>query len=285
LPEETLATHKKECKLRAAEIRDEALFKDPPPKEDCAICFLPMPNRLIACVSLPPATITSVPIADYALANEGLAKNIGTEQYYSCCGKSICRGCLYSFGKSGNSMNCPYCKADVAGKKNEEHVKELMKRKVANDAGAILALGNSYSSGQLGLQQDQESAMELWKKAADLGSSKAHFALGNEYRKRGEMKKAKFHYETAAMAGHEEARYNLGIMERKSGNIERALKHYKIAASAGNHYAMYNLLAFFKQGLLPRDFIESTLTSYNNSCAEMRSESRDTAIGLETGAT
>jgi hypothetical protein len=28
-------THKKDCKQRAAELRDEALFKDPPAKEDC----------------------------------------------------------------------------------------------------------------------------------------------------------------------------------------------------------------------------------------------------------
>jgi tRNA U34 5-methylaminomethyl-2-thiouridine-forming methyltransferase MnmC len=31
------STHKKICKQRAAELRDEALFKDPPPKEDCPI--------------------------------------------------------------------------------------------------------------------------------------------------------------------------------------------------------------------------------------------------------
>jgi hypothetical protein len=57
--------HKKECKLRAAEIRDEALFKDPPPKKDCQICFLPMPVRLVSCISLPPATIVSVPITGW----------------------------------------------------------------------------------------------------------------------------------------------------------------------------------------------------------------------------
>ena len=34
--------HKKDCKRRAAEIHDEALFKDPPAKEDCPICFLPI---------------------------------------------------------------------------------------------------------------------------------------------------------------------------------------------------------------------------------------------------
>jgi hypothetical protein len=63
--------HKAACKLCAAELRDEALFKDPPAKEDCPICFLPMPNKLISCVSLPPATILSVPIYDFAQANVG----------------------------------------------------------------------------------------------------------------------------------------------------------------------------------------------------------------------
>jgi hypothetical protein len=65
------AKHKKECKQRAAELRDEALFKDPPAKEDCPICFLPMPTRLIYCISLPSATISSVPICEFAIAKEG----------------------------------------------------------------------------------------------------------------------------------------------------------------------------------------------------------------------
>ena len=40
--------HKKVCKLRSAELRDEALFKDPSPNEDCPICFLPMPMKLVS---------------------------------------------------------------------------------------------------------------------------------------------------------------------------------------------------------------------------------------------
>ena len=76
------ATHKKECKRRAAELRDEALFKDPPAKEDCPICFLPMPFRLICCVSLPPATILSVPIYDYAMAHEMLTTETALEYLY-----------------------------------------------------------------------------------------------------------------------------------------------------------------------------------------------------------
>jgi hypothetical protein len=88
--------HKIKCKERASELRDEALFKDPPAKEDCPICFQPMPMQMICCMSLPPATTSSVPINDYANANVALAQ-FGPETDYSCCGKSICVGCIYSF--------------------------------------------------------------------------------------------------------------------------------------------------------------------------------------------
>ena len=273
------ATHKAVCKLRAAELRDEALFKDPPPKEDCPICFLPMPVKLVCCMSLPPATITSVPIFDYVKneATEELA-NMGTEEYYECCGKSICRGCLDSFGRSGNIMNCPHCKSMRIGLSDEDIVKEMMKRVEANDAKSMYVLGNSYDFGEHGLQQDHEKASELWKQAAGLGSSQAHYHLGNKYLHGGNMKKAKFHLETAAMAGHEEARSNLGLMEAQSGNMERAVKHWAIASSAGNHQAMNNLLVALKRNLVPQDEFESALTAYNNSCVEMRSEARDAFI-------
>jgi hypothetical protein len=85
--------HKLVCKQRAAKLRDEALFKDPPAKEDCPICFLPMPKLLLSCISLPPATISSLPIYDFAKANEGL-KDVTTEGCYECCGKRICGSCF-----------------------------------------------------------------------------------------------------------------------------------------------------------------------------------------------
>ena len=273
--------HKKECKLRAAELHDEVLFKDPPAKEDCPICFLPMPFKLIACMTLPPATISSVPIHDYAVANEELV-NKGTEQYYSCCGKSICGGCMHSFQKSGNAENCPYCKADRVNKTDEEAVEEMMRRVEVNDAGSIMFLGSYYHHGQLGLLRDQERAMELYARAADLGSSKAYYQLGCIYREGGDLKKAKIHYKAAAMAGHEDARYNLGTMEAQSGNVGRAVKHWIIAASGGHYKAMKNMLVAFNQGLTSRATIDATLTEYNNSCAEMRSEARDAYIWVHS---
>ena len=89
---------------------------------------------------------------------------------------------------------------------------------------------------------------------------------------------AKFHYEAAAMAGYEMARYNLGCMERRSGNIVRAVKHWTIAASSGSYLAIHNLQVALKHGYVSRDSINSALTAYNSSCAEMRSEARDSCI-------
>ena len=233
---------KQECKRRAAELRDEALFKDPPPKEECPICFLPMPEKLIYCISLPPATILSVPIFDLAQANEALA-NMVMEVYYTCCGTNICGGCVYSFAQSGNEETCPFCKARTGGKTHDDRIGEVMKRVDVNDAGAMYILGSYYTHGQLGLQQDLAKGVELFTQAAKLGSSQeAHYHLGNKYRQRGDSKKAKFHYGAAAMAGYEyeTARFNLGLMEY--------LNHLRIAASAGDYGAMHSLIVALKQG-------------------------------------
>jgi hypothetical protein len=272
-------THKTACKLRAAELRDEALFKDPPPMEDCPICFLPMPNKLICCMSLPPATILSVPISDFAIANEELADE-GTEVYYECCGKSVCGGCVHSFYKSGNHK-CPFCNSDRDNKTDEEDVGDLMKRVEANDAASIYFLANDYYNGTNVLQQDQTKAMEHYVRAANLGYKKAHNNLASIYREGGYLKKAKFHSEAAAMAGNEVARCIVGHMELQSGNMERAMKHWTIAASAGCYRSMQQLKKCFEKGLVTRESIDSTLIAYNNSCVEMRSAARDACIQFE----
>ena len=132
--------------------------------------------------------------------------------------------------------------------------------------------------GLNGIQQDHTKAMELYAKAADLGCSMAHNNLGVIYYNEGKYKKSKFHSEAAAMAGDDVARTNIGIMEANSGNMDRAVKHWKIAALAGYYHAMHHLIILFEKGAVCRELIDSTLTAYNNSCAEMRSEARDAYI-------
>jgi TPR repeat protein len=179
-------------------------------------------------------------------------------------------------GIAQNSI-CPFCNSDRRGKTDEEKLAEMMKRVEANDSGAIY-LANNYYHGRGGLQQDEDKALELYARAAELGWSMAYYGLACIYHGRGDLKKAKFHFEAAAMAGHEIARFNLGCIEKGLGNMERAIKHLEIAASAGNYDAMQALRESFERGLVSRDAIDSTLTAYNNSCAEMRSEARDANI-------
>ena len=255
---------------------DEALFKDPPPMEDCPICFLPMPVRLFSSASLPPATLSYVPISNFAIANQELASE-PMEKYYCVAGKRICRGCVHSFSKTGNDGKCPFCNSD-RDIESDKVLKEVLNRVEANDPTSIFMLADSYYQGLNGVQQDRAKALELLTKAADLGCSKAHNNLGVIYEGAGDKKKAKFHGEAAAMAGDEVARCNLGIIEAQSGNMERAIKHFTIAASAGDYRAMNILIPSFQSGRFSRESSNSTLTAYNNSCAELRSEARDAYI-------
>jgi hypothetical protein len=236
-----------------------------------------MPMSFACCISLPPATISSVPIYDFAKANEEQV-NVATDGYYPCCGKSICKGCIQSFAQSGNDDKCPFCNSDRADKTDEDGVEEIMKRAEANDAASICLLADCYYKGLNGVQQDHAKAMELFTKSAELGSSRAHSHLGKLYHDGGYLKKARFHFKAGAMVGHEVARFYLGCMEAESRNIEQAVKHWTIAASAGECYAMHNLLIALKKRDVSRESIDEILKAYNSSCVEMRSEARDAFI-------
>ena len=146
----------------------------------------------------------------------------------------------------------------------------------------IILLGIYQRDG--GLLQDQAKALELYARAAELGSCRAYFSLSTEYDLGGDLKKARFHYGAAAMAGHEAARYNLGYIKRKSGNVVRAMKHMRIAAYAGCYNGMNAIIVALRQRMVSRDEVDSIMTAYNNSCAEMRSEAKDKLIRMFTAS-
>ncbi|KAL7527928.1 hypothetical protein ACHAXR_003377, partial [Thalassiosira sp. AJA248-18] len=196
--------HKKECKKRTAALFDEALFKQPPPKEDCPICFLQLPSG-----------------ADTV--------------YQPCCGKDQCRGCMYKMDK-GSSI-CPFCRMPAV-KSNEEMVKRFKKRMEASDAGAFFQLGTTYLFGDWGLPQDTKKALELLLRAVELGSNEAQYTIAviydNEKFMEKDHKKSLYHFQRAAMGGCEKSRYDLGCRELDGGNVDRAMKHWMIAAATGS---------------------------------------------------
>ena len=71
------------------------------------------------------------------------------------------------------------------------------------------------------------------------------------------------------------SRCNLGGLEADAGNMKRAVRHFMIAALPGCYFAMQALNKSFEQGFVSRDTVKSTLTAYNNYCAEMRSEAKN----------
>jgi len=85
------------------------------------MCFIPMSINLICCLSLPPTTILSVPIFDFANDHVELA-GMAMDGYYPCCGKNICNGCVHSFNTSGNNGKCPFGNSDRVNKIVEEDV-------------------------------------------------------------------------------------------------------------------------------------------------------------------
>ena len=247
--------HKKACRKRAAEMRDEELFKQPPPEEDCPICLLRLP----------------------VLASGSV--------YKSCCGKIICCGCDYApmYDNLGNEIierKCPFCRTP-APYSDEEYNERLLKRVELDDAEAIFTVGCDYRDGQFGFPQDYDKALELFVRAGDLGCTEAYCNVGYAYENGNgveiDTKKADHYYKLAAIEGNEVARYNLGNNEQRAGNMNRALKHYMIAAGGGHNNALKQIQKLFTNGHATKDDYATSLRAYQAYLVEIKSTQRDKA--------
>ena len=246
--------HKEACEKRAAELHDEALFKEHPPPEDCPICFLPLPLD----------TSESV--------------------FQACCGKNICLGCIYAMrveARGRGKVNlCAFCRTPATTSEGEE-VKRMKKLVEADHAFASNNLAGCYARGDHGMPQDFAKANELWLRAGKLGCANSYHNLGNSYNygrgKEVDKQKAKHYYELAAMNGYVGARYNLGWMEGQSGNHHRAKKHFLLAASAGHQLSLDKVKQGFMNGIVTRDEYANTLRANKKIQDEMQSDMRDKA--------
>ena len=259
--------HKKACKKRAAELHDEALFKDPPPPEDCPVCFLPLPL------------------------------DARQRTFNSCCGKLICTGCIYVMAKEARGRGkiglCAFCRAQNATTVSDE-TKRIKKLIEVDNVHAFYNLAGYYESGIMGMPQDFAKANELFLRAGELGHAMAYFNLGIAYDNgRGvevDKKKAKHFYELAAINGNLEARYNLGLMEIEAHNYHRAKKHFILAANAGNKESLEAVKKAFmgafmagvvtndtRYGGITKDEYANTLRAYQKAHDETKSDNREKA--------
>ena len=250
--------HKKECEEHvrlAAELHDEELFKQPPPAEDCPICFIRMPSLLTGYV------------------------------YYSCCGKIICNGCAYApvYDDQGNQVDnhkCPFCRTPNSSS-DEETTEREKKRMDLNDPIAIYNNGCNYEKGTDGFPQDYVKALELWHRAGELGDTASYdnigFAYDNGQGVEVDEKKAVYYYELAAMGGDVHARHNVGIGEENAGNVDRALKHYMIAVKDGHANSLQEIQDLFSNGHATKEDYTKALRAYQEYLSEIKSRQRDEA--------
>jgi hypothetical protein len=232
---------------------DEKLFKQPPPKEDCPICYHRLPMVEGQCM------------------------------YQSCCSKILCGGCLYAntvATADTEKFKCVFCRTETASS-DELHIERLKKRVEANDAQAMVSLGGFYQLGMKSLRQDHAKALELYHKSAKLGNNIAHFALSDCYQNgdivEKDTRKETYHAQLAAMAGNVQARYNLGCDEYNAGNMDRAYKHLMISANVGCDSSMKAVQKGYKSGFVTKDDNAKTARAYGNSIDEMKSDDRDRA--------
>ena len=246
--------HKKACKKRAAAVQEEALFEQPPPNEDCPVCFLPLPS-------------------------------FGERTYQSCCGKTLCNGCIdavYDRTPINKHPLCPFCRTPTCTSK-EEVIERVQKRVGMNDAEAISILASFYADDERGAARDINRAVELLKQATELGSIEACGQLGDAYNPH--MKRtivgvekdlnATFHYyEMAAKGGHDIARSNLGILQCNFGNISTGMKHFMIAAAQGHDSALQKVKEGYMEGDVTKDDFAKALHAHKDAQDEVHSEQR-----------
>ncbi len=244
--------HKESCEERAAELRDELLFRQPESNHlgDCPICMLPLPLEQSKSSIMP------------------------------CCSKSVCNGCTITyytqkFETSSQAASCPFCREPTPTTEKAIE-KRRMKRVEANDPMALLAEGFRHFT-----KKKYTKAFEYYTKAAKLGDVDSHYRLADLYlHGQGVEKdegKATYHLEEAAIKGHPDARSNLAIAEWQNGNIERAVKHWIIAAAQGNDGSIKVLMDVFKAGSVSKEDLTAALRAHQAAVDATKSLQRELA--------
>ena len=251
--------HKKVCKQRAAELRDELLFKQPESTHlgDCPICYLPLPID---------------------------RKNL---IIMSCCCKFLCRGChranMRREVEGQLNRTCLFCRSK-SNLSEEECKRNLRKRVQLNDPNAMFRLGHTYKENG-----DHQSVFAYLSKAAALGNVDSHHDLAYMYHlgqgvERDEKKEA-YHLEQACIGGHPEARHNLGCVERQNKRFERALKHFMIASKQGYDESLGCVKDLYADGFASKEDYVSALRGYQAAVDAEKSEQREEAERAYLGST
>eukprot|EP00985_Skeletonema_marinoi_P006561 scaffold2836_cov95-Skeletonema_marinoi.AAC.7 len=252
-----ISQHEQACNKRAAELREEILFKQPESSHDgdCPICCLPLPLDLS---SLDESKSTLM----------------------SCCSKLICEGCSHANQvREAKALmprpTCPFCRKPVPSSKHECD-RNRMKRIEAKDPLSMCSEGLEQQN-----KGDYSSAFRYFTKAAELGDMGAHYQLAGLYRKGRGVEKDEgmemYHLEEAAIGGHPDARYIIGCHGWNNDNNESAVKHWIIAANLGHDGSIKSLMDAFRMGFIGKEELAATLRAHKAAVDATKSPQREAA--------
>ena len=195
------------------ETADIDLFAPLPERVECPICMIPLPIEF------------------------------SETAFYTCCGKCICRGCIYTHwmneikkGATVDEQKCAFCRQPpVSEKKQIKLLKRLMKN---NHPQGFIQMAKSYEDGEGGVIQSNTKALEMKIRAAELGHVEAYEKIAEHYLQgiamEEDVSKAVAFYEVAAKKGSVHAHRKLARFHGRNENIQQFVEHTKVAASAGD---------------------------------------------------
>ena len=232
-------------------LPDEEVFKRAP-REDCDICCLELPNIAFA---------------------EQLC-------YQACCGKMFCIGCMHEIYRKGNRI-CPFCRS-----RSEDcyYIKTLEKRAAVGDYKALYNLGFEYQRGEY-VKRNEDKMMELFHRAAKLGSVNAHVMLNDIYREglfgvKISETKADYHMLASAMRGHNVARSNIGLFDISHGHVNRGVKHLLISAGDGFEPSVNILHKLWNLGIAKKDDYDKASLAYKAYLDATTSSRRQESLSI-----
>ena len=190
-------------------------------------------------------------MTDCPVCIEPLQKDSHKFIRYSCCGQGIHIWCDEKMKKSSLSYeqknSCPLCRTEHPYS-DEEMVERLRPWVEKGKAWAQHMLGNRYEHG-LGVDQNNEKAVEFYELSASQGYVSAQSNLGQMYH-RGlgvdqSYERAAEYYEAAAMQGIADAQFNLGVLNYNGDGVEqsneKAYEWWIKSAEQGYEDAIKNL--------------------------------------------
>ena len=243
-----------------AETADIDLFAPVMEKEECPICLIPLPHR--------ESEIT----------------------FHICCGKRVCEGCIYknriTEAKNGvpdSKHKCAFCRQPPP----KNVIKALRKLMKKNNPDAFLRMADRYESGN-GVIQSDTRVLEMYTRAAELGSARAYGNIGIYYQDREQdFSKAFAFYEVGAKKGclisHAQRARALALHYGPNGSkVHEIVRHLKVLACSGDEDAIDGYKEEYKNKKVSKEDLTQTLRAYQASYDAVKSKDRDNARDIKT---